>query len=284
MITVNVYGGLGNQMFQYAFGRSIAIKKGEELNIDVVLFDKYDLRDFLLNRFNINAKQKTLHKCIVSKRYLRKLFQITCLKFKIEIPIYFEKKEFSFDKRVYLSNANYFYGYWQSYLYFDSIRNVLLNDFKLTNCLDEINTNFLCKIVRENSVSLHIRRGDYVSADFSKKGHGLCPISYYNTAIQFITDKLIQPTFYIFSDDINWVKDNLVIPFQTVFIDNNNNYPERDIELMKNCKHNIIANSTFSWWGAWLNENPNKIVIAPKKWMNNLNMPIELIPKNWIMI
>lgn len=140
------------------------------------------------------------------------------------------------------------------------------------------------EIKNSNSVSLHIRRGDYVALSKSKKGHALCPISYYKKAIENIAQKIHNPRFFIFSDDIQWVKENLAIKYNAEYIDFNRDYPERDIILMKHCKHNIIANSSFSWWGAWLNENPNKIVIAPKRWMNNLESSDDLIEPNWIKI
>ncbi len=144
----------------------------------------------------------------------------------------------------------------------------------------------MAQIESTNAVSLHIRRGDYVKVKETNDFHGVCSIAYYETAIELITNKINDPVFYIFSDDMDWVKKNFNIRQNHVFVDANDaatNY--EDMRLMSLCKHNIIANSSFSWWGAWLNPSSSKTVIAPKKWMKDPSIEtIDLIPGNWIRL
>ena len=132
-----------------------------------------------------------------------------------------------------------------------------------------------------NSVSLHVRRGDYVKLQHI---HGLCDLDYYAHAIRFITEHLTNPHFFIFSDDIQWVTNNLKIGFSHTFVDINHGHDSAwDMWLMANCKHNIIANSSFSWWGAWLNQNPNKIVVAPAQWFAD-GQQTDIISDDWTKI
>jgi len=163
---------------------------------------------------------------------------------------------------------------------------IIRNDFTLKNKPDKLN-NEISKIMQDtNSVSIHIRRGDYIANPITFQYHGLCSMEYYKKAIQYINENINRPIFFFFSDEIDWVKDNLKIPKDCYFIDHNkmeNDY--LDLWLMSQCKHNIIANSSFSWWGAWLNTNKEKIVIAPKKWFNNAAIDTtDLIPEEWLII
>ena len=148
------------------------------------------------------------------------------------------------------------------------------------------NKELLSLIRTVNSVSLHIRRGDYVSNPDTNSALGTCSLEYYRHCIEHIASNVENPHFFLFSDDINWVRDNLKIKYPTTVVDGNSadtNYA--DLHLMSNCKHNIIANSSFSWWGAWLNNNPDKIIIAPKIWFANSPLtPKEIIPENWLKL
>lgn len=285
MIIVNIYGGIGNQMFQYAFGKSLSIVKKQKLKLDTTSFEHYELREFSLNKFNLTyslASAGDIKKVVITNRFNRFIIRKLSNYFPIKFKNFFEKKEFIFDSSVFSSNATYYKGYWQSFKYFENIRNLLIKEFSLSEPLDQANLEILNKIQNHNSVSIHFRRGDYVTLSKLPKGHSLSPISYYEDAITYISSRISNPYFFIFSDDICWVKENLPIKQSADYIDFNNDMPERDINLMKNCKHNIIANSSFSWWGAWLNENDEKIVIAPKKWMNNLESSRDLIDTKWI--
>jgi len=287
MIITNVYGGLGNQMFQYAFGKSLAYKQNKQLLIDNSIFDQYELRKFLLDKFNLSyaiATKDEIKQYELSNKFKRYFLRHINSYIPFKSNYFFEKKEFCFDKEVFNSSSKYFAGYWQSFKYFSQIRELLLKEFTLVEPIDQQNLILQNKIINNSSVSLHIRRGDYIILSKNKSGQALCPISYYEKAIKYIGQNVENPYFFIFSDDIQWVKENLPIQYNAEFIDINSKAPEKDLILMKNCKDNIIANSSFSWWGAWLNENPKKIVIAPKMWMNDMESSDDLIESDWIIM
>lgn len=287
MVAVNVYGGLGNQMFQYAFGKCLATVKDDDLYLDNSPFRNYELRNFELDKFNVNYKEITFDKlsvCNLDTKY--KMFLIRNInKFtNLFSSIYFEKVPFIYDESVFNSKSTLFVGYWQSYKYFNRIREVLLREFSLKNVVNEKNQAILDRIRSTNSVSLHVRRGDYVSTNPLKESI-VCSLEYYDVAISLIKKKIDNPTFFIFSDEIDWVKSNLNIEhLNHEYVDLNSENPEYDLELMKNCKNNIIANSSFSWWGAWLNNNQDKVVIVPKIWMHGKHISIELVVDGWIAI
>jgi hypothetical protein len=141
------------------------------------------------------------------------------------------------------------------------------------------------EIGQSNAISLHVRRGDYVHNSNTLATHGLCSLDYYQTAINYITERVAQPNFFIFSDDITWVKDNLKVDFKCRFVDHNHGTESyNDMRLMSLCQHHIIANSSFSWWAAWLNPNHKKIVIAPRQWFVNDNNVSDLFPQNWVKL
>jgi hypothetical protein len=151
--------------------------------------------------------------------------------------------------------------------------------FTVKKALNTQTKPFLDQIRACNSVSLHVRRGDYVQNPIINQTHGLCSLEYYEKAVQYMAEKLEKPVFFVFSDDILWCKENLKLPFPTVFVEGNFlNY--EDLTLMSACQHQIVANSSFSWWGAWLNNFAKKIVIAPKKWFNDQEIK-DLIPQTW---
>ncbi|HIP25044.1 MAG TPA: alpha-1,2-fucosyltransferase, partial [Archaeoglobus profundus] len=168
-------------------------------------------------------------------------------------------------------------GYWQTEKYFSDIRTDILKDFTVKEKNTEIVDNYLKQINNSNSVSIHVRRGDYLN----HPDIGVLDISYYKNAIEYIYNKVENPTFYIFSNDISWCEKNLDFIDDKIIINNTKSEIE-DISLMKNCKYNIIANSSFSWWSAWLNINPSKIIIAPKIWMVKNPNNCKWVPDSWI--
>ena len=187
----------------------------------------------------------------------------------------------TFNPTLFEMHNIYMYGYYQSEKYFKEIANIIRKDFTFSKPVDIINQKLINQIGNTESVSIHIRRGDYLNIPNTQN---ICSISYYKKAINLILKNISNPQFYIFSNDINWCKQHLQID-NAVFISNNigkNSFI--DMQLMSCCKHNIIANSTFSWWGAWLNNNPNKIIISPNKWMNDTNGTGDIIPNDWIKI
>jgi len=180
----------------------------------------------------------------------------------------------------------YLEGYWQSEKYFKHIESIIRNDFTYINETDSDNLKILNRIKGSESIAIHFRRGDYINNRKTNEVHGICSMEYYNSAVDYIAQKVSSPYFFIYSDDIEWVKRNLSIKYNKMFVDINT--PEKasnDLRLISNCKHQIIANSSFSWWGAWLNQNPEKIVIAPKKWfMDEKRNTSDLIPEKWIRL
>jgi hypothetical protein len=189
----------------------------------------------------------------------------------------------SFDKNVLSKqDGTFLKGYWQSEKYFTD-KNKIMEDLEIIKSPTEKNTQIKAKIEECNSISLHIRRGDYVS----NSTHGTCDLGYYNKAVQFFINKYGSNfEVFAFSDDPSWVQKNLELPVKINFISNNSsNNSYEDLRLMTCCKHNIIANSSFSWWGAWLNKNPKKCVIAPKQWFADIKIANkDITPRNWLRI
>ncbi len=290
MIIVKIYGGLGNQLFQYALGRVLALKHNTNLKLDTSIFEKEQAnvtyRKFGLSDFGINAGIATIEEINEIKRScLKGVYKSIYWRFQYMKPYYkqnyVKEKTFSFDKNILnCRNNTYIDGYWQSPKYFENIRNVLLNDLTLKTQLNENEKKHLVNIQNTDSVSIHVRRGDYVSNPKNLEIYAQLDLNYYNSAIAYIKENIFTPFFYIFSDDIEWVKSRFSTIHNCTFIDSSSVVC---LYLMSHCKHNIIANSTFSWWGAWLNENSNNIVITPQKWFVTERLSTaDLIPKNWL--
>ena len=184
-----------------------------------------------------------------------------------------------------LPNNVYLNGYWQSEKYFNNIEDIIRKEITFKKEPNDLNKKHIDKIISANSVSVHIRRGDYMNNPSTKKKLGLCSDEYYFKAINYIAENIENIHFFIFSDEPQIAKNLLEkIKHPKTFIYNNNDNGSEDLRLMSYCKHNIIANSSFSWWGAWLNKNNNKIVTAPKHWFNYNPNPNDLILDTWIRI
>lgn len=296
MICIRLQGGLGNQMFQYALGRKLSYERDVELVLDTSLLkskriDDTTRRSFELEIFEIKGHEATKNELGNVKPLLSKIENSLALKFKgtgLQKENYFVENQSYFDKSIDKVGENcYLMGYWQSYRYFDSVESLIRQDFRFRKNLDKKSNSIANNIRNDNSISIHIRRTDYVN-NSNHSIHGVCSLEYYMEAIEFITKNVSSPIFYIFSDDIEWARSNLRLNFKCEYI--SGNYGSKsyiDMQLMSLCKHNIIANSSFSWWGAWLNENTDKIVIAPKKWFKDEkrnSMTSDLIPEDWIRL
>ncbi len=261
--SVMLSGGLGNQMFQWAFGYAMEKKTKKKVAFDLSWFQKADDKDFKGTKRALDLQNFNLDLVVES-----------CEKFRET----YEKRENIYEPALFRKcGKRKFIGYFQCEKYFEKYRKEILEHFKLKTPLDEKNEKMLEEIKSVNAVSLHIRRGDYLTF---YEVYSKCTTDYYTKAMEYIAKRVDNPHFFIFSDDISWVKKYLKMdyPFTVVDINTSEN-AVFDLELMKNCKHNIIANSTFSWWGAWLNENPHKIVIAPKQWF--VKEKTDIIPKAW---
>lgn len=282
MIIVRLIGGLGNQMFQYALASRIRIKRNIQVKLDVSWYfddSKKDTKRFYgLNNFNVIEDFSSVDE--VAKFLKSKSFFSRALN-RLKIII-FGKKDYS-DFSLSVLNAkdgSYLDGYWQNEKYFIDIRDELLESFKLKKELGHEAKKVLDEIRKHKSVSIHIRRGDYVSDKVVKKNFGICDVSYYKTAVDYIKKEVNDPLFFVFSDDIDWVKENLKLDVPMFFVSSKEIKDFEELVLMSFCNHNIIANSSFSWWGAWLNNNHNKIVVAPKRWFSKIKMR-NIIPESW---
>lgn len=264
-------GGLGNQMFQYAYGKAIEHYTGE-----TVLFDNFWF-EICKSFKNCTAREYEMDKFAAKINYSTREQSEIC-----SANIKYDKSRKNYNKNLMYLNENVMYeGYFQGEELIKEIRQDLIEDFRLKEELDEANKQILEQIKSTNSVSLHVRRGDYLKYE---EAHGLCSLEYYKKAIEYIIKKFPDVHFFMFSDDIDWVVENLKISYPYTIVDiNKDKSAVFDLELMKNCKHNILANSSFSWWGAWLNENSDKIVIAPKKWFADKKIADKhIIPKNFL--
>lgn len=290
MIIVRLIGGLGNQLFQYAAGKRLAHFHHSELYIDVTGFASYPLRKFELNIFNIKAEiaSSVLLKKVSFTRKDMLRSEIRHLLFgESRFRVIKEKNPSFCEKILNLPDNVYLDGYWQSEKYFTEIADILRSEFSFLKPPSAINKELLKEIQGCNSVSLHIRRGDYVSNQKIANIMEDLGIDHYIRALNLMEELIEYPDIYIFSDDINWVKKNIRINLPLHYIEHNRgemNY--EDLRLMSNCKHHIIANSSFSWWGAWLGKNSKQIVIAPGKWFTSVHdSDIDSrIPKEWIII
>ena len=290
MIVVNLIGGLGNQMFQYATARRLAEKHSTILKIDVNEFELYKLHRYSLHCFNIweYLADSTEIKKLAPEKHKKSIAK----KFKLLLNLKNNKsickeKYFHFDPLVLEASDNvYIDGYWQSEKYFIDIKEILYREFTIKYPQDLKSREITNMIENSESVSLHIRRADYIQNELTYDIHGVCNLEFYYDCVNLLLEKISNPHFFIFSDDHQWVKQNLKLDYPMTFVDHNDaskNY--EDLRLMSQCKHNIIANSTFSWWGAWLNQNPDKIVYAPQKWFNDSSRDTkDLIPDQWIKV
>ena len=259
MKRIKIKGGLGNQLFQYAYGRKLTLVDKKYIIFDTSFFNKKSKdtdRPFLLNKFNIDPSIEFNNK---------KEFLVT----------------FLFKNIISKITGNH--GFYQSENYFKPIEKVIRKEFTLKEPLSPIAQDISNQILdNENSVSIHIRRGDYVLDKETNIHHGTCELDYYKKAIEYIKDKIQSPVFFIFSDDIQWSKENIKEE-NSFFISSPEIKDYEELIIMSNCRHQIIANSSFSWWAAWLNQNPDKIVIAPQKWLNtDMSKQPDIVPTTWI--
>jgi hypothetical protein len=268
MIVVKLSGGLGNQMFQYVFGQYISKKYNSKVEYNIDFYDdqddRLDFRNYELNKFNMDipiAKNSSLS-IYNRKTKLEKIFFLISnflfnTKDSFFVIVESRYKLLSFFSLLFANK--YFVGYWQDKYFLESFDKEISKWFTLKHQYPEKKVQNLAH--NKNSVSIGVRRGDYVDLNAT------CDIDYYRRAIKFISQNVEQPFFLIFSDDIVWCKENLDLKsYCHKYIEPNIDVPFADMELISKCKHNIISNSTYGWWGAYLNKNKNKIILSPKGW------------------
>ncbi len=284
MILIRIIGGLGNQMFQYAAARTLADHLDVELYLDLSEFKSYKLFSYELDKFCIRAKVATDNELQKFSLWRFRLAQL-CKKLQFNNRFYIEPS-FCFTESWYdLNDQTYLSGYFQSEKYFISGKKLLLDEFQLKNILSDKNFEIKCLAENSTSVSIHVRRGDFITDKKTLKIHGICSQNYYSTAIKKMQDSFDNIRFFVFSNDLAWAKETLDVGSDAVFVSGNEKTPENDLYLMTRCQHHIIANSSFSWWGAWLGENSNQSVIVPEPWFNSKKIvSTDLLPAKWIKI
>ncbi|MBC2770605.1 alpha-1,2-fucosyltransferase [Pusillimonas minor] len=278
-------GGLGNQMFQYAFGRTLADRMNARFYIEIGKLDSDPLRSYALSGFCISAERMdtgTLRREVLwPDGLLRRLRWLPTLPGCLS---YLAEKSFVFDPRAAATNHSVCAdGYWQSPKYFEGHEIILLREFQLAAPMTAVRQETAARIKGVNAVSVHVRRGDYVANAHTQAFHGLCSPSWYEAAMQEMALHVDQPYFFVFSDDTGWSRENIRSEWPMHFIEVQPDGRDfEDMHLISLCQHHIIANSSFSWWGAWLNQKPGKRVIAPAKWFNQAAHDTrDLLPSAW---
>lgn len=283
-VVARLTGGLGNQMFQYAAGRAAAHQLRTGLVLDLRWYETPSDFPYSLHHFNIEthlAKRRdlpALGKDRLSNRWRRMIG--LC-------PVEVRDSKNGMDERFsHLPNYPYLNGFWQSERFFEPVADQIRTDFQITTEPTETNRRLLDQIKATNAVSVHVRRGDYLNPVYLNM-IGLCPPTYPLAAVELIAGRLdAEPTIYVFSDDHTWVEENLRFPFATHFVKQNGPGKHyEDLRLMSACRHHVIANSSFSWWGAWLNPSREKIVVAPERW--NIDPALfnpDMTPPSWLRI
>ena len=282
-IKIKLFGGLGNQMFQFATGYSVARRKNLDLYLDLTWFNRRHIHNgFELNKvFDIFKRVSFLNNDFSFRSFKLKEFLN-----KIDTTYQtFNEPHFNYTPDITkISDHCFLKGYWQSEKYFQEYENEIKTIFSFNKDLNQSNSKLVDEIYRNNSISLHVRRGDYLLK--KNENHQTDLNSYYLDAINETSRYYNDPKFFIFSDDPEWVSKNFNIKADHINVNINHGMNSfLDMYLMSLCKTNIIANSSFSWWGAWLNNNNNKNVFAPKNWFNDKTICIKnLIPNSWHLI
>ncbi|KJS19392.1 MAG: hypothetical protein VR78_03360 [Hoeflea sp. BRH_c9] len=286
MIITHINGGLGNQMFQYAAGRALALRHGADLVLDTRDFDGTTQFGLGLDHFAIAARQGVAAELPPDRKQAPLRYLIwRGLRLK---PQWVRENGLGYNAGFAdLGDGVYLKGYWQSERYFQDVEATIRRDFTIGTPPDPVNRAILAELAASPAVSLHIRRGDYVIDPRTNATHGTCTMDYYARAVALIAERMTEkPVVYAFSDDPAWVRENLVLPHEMRVMDHNDSdHNYEDLRLMSACRHHIIANSSFSWWGAWLNPSADKIVVSPDRWFANPKMVNEDIwPESWIRL
>lgn len=295
LVITKIFGGLGNQMFQYALGKKIALVNNVALKLDVNSYLSQKgasaKREYLLNVFNIQENFASREEIDALRPFGIKRLHTLLLKYfpqlKLSDQTYIRERSYFFDPSVLqITGDVYIEGYWQSEKYFKDSEGLLRKDFTFKKKFDRDDRPYEKKIRESNAISVHVRRGDYVFDKKTYQSHGVCGLDYYRKAANLIAKYEVNPVFFVFSDEPEWVVSHLRFGFPTTYIAHEGaDRTYQDMRLMSLCQHHIIANSSFSWWGAWLNPKPDKTVIAPKKWFLDQSINIsDLLPSSWLKI
>ncbi len=284
MIVVQIINGFGNQLFQYAAARQVATSLGAPLKLDLSAFQRLDFTwQYQLDYYNENfeiATEKELFSVADPYIFYTPGFGFTK---KLKVPSFHSSTHFLERSTLYqpqirtISGDHYLEGYFQSINYISEIRTELLKEFKVQP-RGAIDIALLDKIRLCNSVAVHVRRGDYASNPDINKTYGVCSLAYYQQAIDYIKERVINAQLFVFSNDIDWCRRELKYDLPVTYV-SGSFAPPVDFYLMSSCKHFVIANSTFSWWAAWLGDAPDKIVTEPKSFFANFQHMFPHLPE-----
>jgi len=283
-------GGLGNQMFQYAIARALSEHYQSTFLLDRSWFDvpqsETTPRPYQLDLLKI---QNVANNNLVFPKKPNKLVKALQGFIPANPIVYYQQNAFEFDPSLFrlkrLAERNLFlFGYWQAYPYMEAIRPILQTEFKTKASAPDHYQSYLEFIRSSESVMLHIRRGDYVNSPSAAKFHGVLPLSYYQQAIEVLLLEKPDSHFFIFSDDLPWAKEALPKNLKITFVENalQADAAAQELQLMTECKHHIIANSSLSWWGAWLRQDGKGLVFAPNRWISDNSLDLSnLLPSSW---
>lgn len=297
MKIVKLKAGLGNQMFQYAFMRLLQVKYGfKEVLLDTSYFGYKDYMkyvesglDMLKVSYHVASRDdlKKIHVPYNNFQPHHLMHRIVSASQAVINPKYYFEKNRAYVNIDSILKYSYFDGYWQSWKYLEPIRKILIEEFQPRNGLSELSKSYVERYGRLNSVFVGVRKGDYTESSKATSHYGAPSLKYYKRALKIINQSIQDPFFVVFSDDIEWVKANIdfkkigIREDQIEYRDQGKIFSDfEEIYVMASCKHAIISNSTFNFWGAWMIKNPMKIVIAPKDWFKD-GKPIDIIPPLW---
>ena len=280
-IEVLIDAGIGNQMFQYAIGRSLCIRTGRPLVLDISpLFLEpgwgFDLACFRLGQQRVRNLPYAVWR--VRRKLLRVLVSLG-----VELKRFVEESGLQFSEEVLrIRKACILHGYWQSERYFESISDQLREEFTFIGEQDPRSAACQASIRRAKSIGLHVRRADYATPD-GNAYHGTCPKSYYDAALELVLSRLgADAELFVFSDDMDWTRENIRYALPTTYVDWNSRRSYEDLRLMSSCRALIMANSSFSWWGGWLIPGPDKVVVAPRQWYRAPGVISDLPDSSWL--
>ncbi len=292
MYYVKIHYGLGNQLFQYAFAKSLSIHKGEAVKLDHSFFSSSNYidgdspRTYKLDLYDISLKtasdEETLH--FRKPGFFRRRINTAVELITPQYSSLYRERSFGFEPHAFsMKRAKYYHGYWQDEAYFKNIRSILLEELTLKTVPPIEYSKKLSELSNCNSVCVHVRRGDYLTSNFAFSTIGVLDVGYYRQAMDLIKKRTNSPIFYIFSDDILWCKENFGNEKNILFIDPTiYGLDHEDLRLMSKCKHHIIANSSFSWWGAWLANKIDQMVVAPANWYKSGQL--RNLPPEWTLL
>jgi len=287
MIAVRLCGGLGNQLFQYAAGRTLSLLHDTDLVIDTSWYDSIPFgdtpRSMYLDRLRVVARRPSSGEALRFRLHNGRVVG------RLPIPRSMRQvreRSFGFDYSVLEAGDNsYLYGYWQSYRYFESHGGLIAAEVVSRDSPSGRYSTLVSEVLERESVSVHVRRGDYVANPNAARVHGLCSPDYYARALQVVRMRLKDPLYCIFSDDIEWARDNIHVPGDVRHIgDTQYDTTVEDMNLMAHCHHHVIANSSFSWWGAWLGSARGGNVFAPAQWFTDGRDSSDLCPPSWVRL